>query len=67
MAPEIENSRTYNLRTRIFLAWIRIMEQKIFGPTFFHGKSAATFSFGKNFDFQGLFLYTRSPISVPHF
>ena len=28
MVPEIENSRTYNLRTRVILAWMRIMERK---------------------------------------
>ena len=35
--------------------------------TVFHGKSAASFSFGKKFDFEGLSSYTRTPISVSRF
>ena len=47
MVPEIENSRTYNLRTRVILAWMRIMERKKLRPRVFHEESAATFSFEK--------------------
>ena len=38
MVPEIENSRTGNLRTRVILAWMRIMERKKLRPTVFHGE-----------------------------
>ena len=67
MVPEIENSGTDNFRTRIILAWLRILDSKKHGPTVFHGESAATFSFGKNPDFEGVSPYTRSPISVQRF
>ena len=35
MVPEIEKSRTYNLRTSVILAWMRILEQKILVQQFF--------------------------------
>ena len=61
MVPEIKNLKI--LEPTI----LEHAQDHFFGRAVFHGESAATFSFGKNFDFEGLFPYTRPPISVHHF
>ena len=42
-------------------------EGNLFGPVVFHGESAATFRFRKNFDFERVSPYTKLMISVPRF
>ena len=67
MVPEIENSRTYNLRTRVILEWMRIMERKKTPSKSFSWRIRSKFYFWKNFDFEGVSPYTRSPILIPRF
>ena len=61
MVPEIKNLKI--LEPTI----LEHPQDHFFGRAVFHEESAATFSFGKNRDFERLIPYTRSPISVPHF
>ena len=67
MVPEIENSRTYNLRTRVILAWMRIMERKKTPSKSFPWRIRCNFYFWKNFDFEGVSPYTNWSISIPRF
>ena len=61
MVPEIKNLKI--LEPTI----LEHAQDHFFGRAVFHGESAATFSFGKNYDFEGVSPNTRSPISVPRF
>ena len=55
--------RSSSVSSEKIIGW-ELWKEKKLGLTFFHGESAAIFSFEKNMDFEGLFPYKVADIGT---